>query len=419
VTVLAIARRVERLAVVDPTGNAGGGTRFLRALLPALRAARPELNIRFFGNAKSIARDGIAGELADAGIQVSDLAWTRDRGWKTVPLRVRGVYKLRRRFGMTDSSPEEFVEASLAREIEQRVHDVDLAYFPWPYRIGPPGLDCAIASTIHDLNFKYFFGVPTFSAVESAKLDADIGGWLRDSRVITSSRFMAKEIARFYPAGPQIPVVRLAAFADNTATDGSRDVGELGLGPDPYVLCPTQTIAHKNVGPLIAGLDRLRELFPGLRLVLTGVGTQMATGRATPIGSVRGGDDPDVVGLGYVSNRDMDALIEGAAVVVNPSLYEAGNGPGLDAWSRGAPVAMSNIPSFTEHLDALGVEAALFDPRDPEDIATTIGEILDHRDAWAAAAARSKAAILGRTWHQVAAEYLEVFDAAFASFSNV
>jgi glycosyltransferase involved in cell wall biosynthesis len=175
---------------------------------------------------------------------------------------------------------------------------------------------------------------------------------------------------------------------------------------------------HKNVGPLIAAQARLRERFPGLRLVLTGVGTEAATGRSTSIGSIRGASEPDVIGLGYVSNHEMDDLIGRAAVVVNPSLYEAGNGPGLDAWSRGTPVAMSDIPSFTEHLDVLGVEAAVFDPRDPEDIAAKLADVLDHPDAWAAVAARSKSAISGRTWDQVASEYLSVFDAAYWTLSG-
>jgi len=73
---------------------------------------------------------------------------------------------------------------------------------------------------------------------------------------------------------------------------------------------------------------------------------------------------------------------------------------------------MSDIPSFTEHLGALGVEAAVFDPRDPDDIAAKLADVLDRPDAWTAAAARSRAAIGGRTWDQVAAEYLAVFDAA-------
>ncbi len=58
----------------------------------------------------------------------------------------------------------------------------------------------------------------------------------------------------------------------------------------------------------------------------------------------------NIYGLGYVDNVEIDGLIQSAHIVVNSSLYEGGNGPGFDAWSRGIPVAMSNIPPFLEHV---------------------------------------------------------------------
>ena len=36
-----------------------------------------------------------------------------------------------------------------------------------------------------------------------------------------------------------------------------------------------------------------------------------------------------------VGRKIVDALIKHAKAVVSPSLYEAGNGPGLDAWMQG------------------------------------------------------------------------------------
>ena len=75
----------------------------------------------------------------------------------------------------------------------------------------------------------------------------------------------------------------------------------------------------------------------------------------------------------------MNALIMCASAVVNTSLYEAGNGPGIDAWALGVPVAMSDIPCFTEHIKYQNIRAELFDPRDPRDIAAKILTILNNR----------------------------------------
>jgi glycosyltransferase involved in cell wall biosynthesis len=228
---------------------------------------------------------------------------------------------------------------------------------------------------------------------------------------------MAEEIKRLYPSAPPVPVIRLAPFAAATPPTPARAravVAALGLQP-PYILCPTHLSVHKNLGPLIAAHERISVRFPAVKLVVTGLWTDAATGHATSIGSVRDGAEPNVIGLGYVSNEQIDSLIECAAVVVNPSLYEAGNGSGLDAWSRGVPVAMSEIPSFVEHIEAFGVRAALFDPRSPDDIAEKISDILDQPETWQGYAAASRDAVRQQTWAQVAGEYLDVFDSALAA----
>lgn len=113
--------------------------------------------------------------------------------------------------------------------------------------------------------------------------------------------------------------------------------------------------------------------------------------------------------MGYVSNLEINSLIQCASVVVNPSLYEAGNGPGLDACAMGVPIAMSNIPAFTEHLEVLGIKARLFDPRNPEDIAHGISMILDDPDSARKDAETSLRALEGRTWAETGAAYARIF----------
>ncbi len=401
---------MKRLVVVDPIGNPGGGSRFIRRLLPALRAIRPSLEIQFCGNPISIERDGLAGVLAEAGIGITRLEWTNDRTRKSYPLHRRLAFKLRRATGREDRNVATAIEARSAAEIRRAAAAADVAFFPWPYWFGPPNLDCAIATTIHDLNFKYFFGTPIFARADAERIDVQMEQWAAQATTIASSEFMADEIARHYPKARPSAVIRLAPFAESNRTGSAPTAEVRALGR--YLLCGTHLTVHKNLGALIAAQAILRTRFPGLRLVITGSGTEAASGRSTSVGTIVNGADPDVIGLGYVSNERIDALISGAAVVVNPSLYEAGNGPGVDAWSLGTPVAMSDIPAFREHLPAQGVEAALFDPRDPDDIAAKISDVLEHRDVWSAKAAASKVAIDRRTWTDVAADYLAVLEGA-------
>jgi glycosyltransferase involved in cell wall biosynthesis len=249
-----------------------------------------------------------------------------------------------------------------------------------------------------------------------ALLDRRVADWLAFASPIASSEFMADEIARFYPSAPKATIVRLAPFVSVSPVESvaARSVvAALGVEP-PYVLSPTHLSVHKNLGVLIAAHELLALRFPELTLVVTGLWTDAVTGHATSIGSARDGTSPNVIGLGYVTNEQIDSLIECASVVVNASLYEAGNGSGLDAWSRGVPVAMSDIPSFTEHVRVFGVDATVFDPRSPSDIADKIGEILDHPDTWRERGRQSRKAIERLTWDGVAYGYLAVFDATLA-----
>src|SRR3972149_2137777 len=71
--------------------------------------------------------------------------------------------------------------------------------------------------------------------------------------------------------------------------------------------------------------------------------------------------------------RTTHGTYPGSPIGPNGRGYASRDGPGLDAGSRETPGAMSDIPPFREPLAALGVSAALFDPRSPADIAEKIG----------------------------------------------
>ena len=400
---------VEHLAVIDPIGNVGGGSRFAGSLLPALARSRPGLRVTFFGRESSMLRDELDQRLAPAGIEVVPLEWVADRDWDSRPMRTRLRYRARRALGRAPADLTAFVNRRLTRELEAIGRRFDLVYVPWPYRIPIPALACPVVCTVHDLNFRYF------APALARSLDRQLDTWLSVSTVVTSSDFMAGEIARFRPGTSAPRVIRLAPFADEGSVRDDADLPVMVLDPGlRYILCATNVTVHKNVGAIIAALAILRQTHDDLRLVIAGAGTEQATGIATPIGSLRSDRDGDVIGLGYVSNAAIDRLIHGAAVAVNASLYEGGNGSGLDAWRLGTPVAMSDIAPFREHIEALGVEAALFDPRSPADIAAKVADVIDRPARWAASVKRSKRAISRRTWDDVAA-YLEVFDAAYAA----
>jgi alpha-1,3-rhamnosyl/mannosyltransferase len=80
-----------------------------------------------------------------------------------------------------------------------------------------------------------------------------------------------------------------------------------------------------------------------------------------------------VVFPGYVHHEDLPALYGSADLYVQPSLHEGFGLTTLEAMACGTPVACSNATALPEVTDGA---AALFDPKDPADIAAVLGALL-------------------------------------------
>jgi glycosyltransferase involved in cell wall biosynthesis len=89
--------------------------------------------------------------------------------------------------------------------------------------------------------------------------------------------------------------------------------------------------------------------------------------------------------------------------MVFPSLYEGFGQPPLEAMACGCPVAASDIPAVAE---ACGDAAALFDPKDSEDIAAVVAAVLDAPDRFVRAGLdRAR----GFTWQETARRHEAVY----------
>lgn len=404
-----------KIAVIDHVGNHGGGSRVVRALLPALKQLDPDLELTYFGNPEAIQRENSAVEFAALDIHVRELKSLLLRNgpvFTSVYVR-RAIQLVQARWLSGQSWLPVVLSGNVSKEIATRVKGFDLAFYPWPFMLEFPKLDCPTVGIFHDFNYKYYFGGSfVFSPAQRAQLEHEMPVWLANATPVVSTNFMASELAYFYPeAAHKTKVVHLAPMGGVDLIEprqAQEVVAQLGIHT-PYVLYPTHLCSHKNLGPLIAAMAVLREQGRQLKLVLTGAGTEAISGSASSIGVRLDNNGENVRGLGYVSNFQMDSLIQCAQVVVSPSLYEAGNGPGLDGWGRGTPVAMSNIPAFLEHLEVFDVRAQVFDPRSPQDIAQKIAFILDNEQVARADAEHSLKALNRLTWKHTAEAYLNIF----------
>jgi glycosyltransferase involved in cell wall biosynthesis len=417
-----------RVAVIAQQASAGGGTRFLRPLVRALADTYEDIHLTVFVNVEAASRFGAMAGFDHERITVQPIEPVPYLD--PPPASMRDWLRLvcARLLGMDNAS---LVRAGI-RRTQDGLRGYDVVYLAWPYFLEPFDTGAPTVGTFHDFNFKHDFG--SISADQVVTLERQVKGWIRRCTVaVTSSRFIEDELCRYYGDVVRLhQTVRLTTFAATRPNEAAIAEATKRHGvPNDYVVCPSNTSPHKNLKTLLAAYARAR-LGGAPPLVLMGNGTDML---------LRVGDRPatsfgvewdrmldefsesglrlgrDVFALGYVADPDADALIAGARLLVAPSLYEAGSGPAVDAWSLGTPVVFSGIAPFAEHLECLGVAAEMFDPDSPDDIGRVILRVLGEPSRMTEMAEQSMEAMSRYTWADVARGYRLVLEAAIAQGS--
>jgi glycosyltransferase involved in cell wall biosynthesis len=192
----------------------------------------------------------------------------------------------------------------------------------------------------------------------------------RSSRkIITVSNFSKNEIIDIFKIDPtKIEIVYegkehiLSVLPDNSILD------KFDLNERPFLLSVSSLNPNKNFNAVIEAFKDLSGF--NINLVITGTLNKK-------IFRWQENSFPENVKyLGYVTDNELRALYENAALFVFPSFYEGFGLPPLEAMSCGCPVIMSKCASLPE----VGGNAVLYcDPNDPLDIAQKIKTIVVDR----------------------------------------
>lgn len=394
---------LEKLAIVLQNSSTGGW-RYTCRLIQAIRSMRPQVAITVYVGRRLNStgeKESPRRVLESFGVQV-----------KTIPsIKCVEPGKLFR------TSIRKLRHALRYFQYRRWINELnlqDVVLFAWPFGIECPDIQVPIAFVPHDFNYTHFVGSFVYTPRSTQSLYKQHRRWLSKAFPIVSSNFIAQDLKRSFPefhGDPKvIPLSHLGNLVSMEEFEAKRTVRSLGIDGD-YILCLNNITVHKNLGQLLSGFHYALQQFPELKLVLVGFGAEGICGNANSpwyLDNVQ--DGGNVVSLGLRHDQEVTALIKQAKLVINPSLYEAGNGSGLDAWTLGTPVAMSAIPSFLEQRDQLGVKAETFNPRCCYEIGDAICRIISKPVQSKANADASMLAMARYTWSHVAAKYLSVLE---------
>jgi glycosyltransferase involved in cell wall biosynthesis len=252
---------------------------------------------------------------------------------------------------------------------------------------------CPGVVTIHDLafdawpeDFAWGTGIKYRLIVPLAARSAEL--------VIVPSEFTRRDLWKRYGIEPSkvrvIPEAPALALGDAPAESGV-----------PYVLAVGDLRRKKNVGALVRGFAELhRERAIEHRLVLAGADR----GEAARLRALAG--DAPVELRGYVSDGELDALIRGAELLVNPSLYEGFGLVVLEAMVRGTPVLAARAGALPE---VGGEAAAYFEVGEEDGLKTALRNVLGDPGRRARMSALGIEWASRFSWERTARETVEVY----------
>lgn len=292
-----------------------------------------------------------------------------------------------------------------------RRHRIDVLHslgYLGPVAFAPPQV-----VTIHDL---VYVGFGEFmSSTRRRVLRFFVRATARRSRrVIAVSQASKDQIVADIGLDPARVVVvheagRVATPAAAPPDAGSPDAGSPAATvldrfalTTPYVVAFSSLSASKNMARLVDAFARIAT-DTASHLVLVG---HHPAGSDLAAHIERSGVAAAVRSTGYVADADVEALVQGAAVMAFPSLYEGFGLPVLDAQALGVPVVCSTAASLPE---VAGDGALFVDPYSVDELAAALRRVLTDPALAADLVERGHANARRFSWGRAAAETLAVY----------
>lgn len=253
--------------------------------------------------------------------------------------------------------------------------------------------------TIHGLEYEYFSkAYSKFNLWHLRKTTRLAVKWAK--KIITVSENTKRDLIKFYGAkDDQVKVIHLG-YRKLTVKDRKLKIKK------PYFLFVGRLEKRKNLIRIIkafAELKKDKEIPHQLILAgKPGYGYEQIKCSIKDLGL-----ENEIILPGYISDDDLPYLLKKADIFLYPSLYEGFGMPILEAMSFGIPVITSNISSMPE---IAGKAALLVNPKNSEEIAKAIWQILINKKLKENLIKKGREQIKKFSWEKCARETLELLE---------
>ena len=258
--------------------------------------------------------------------------------------------------------------------------------------------------TIHDLSILFQSEVHEQRLVRRARKRLP---WMakRASKIITPSNSVKTEVCEAFGIHPgKVAVTPEAPRPVFKRNEHPELVRRLGIERD-FILFVGTIEPRKNLRRLVEAFDQmLRNTSLSPQLVIAGGQGWMMDDFVSFI--KQKGMEDRVRLTGYLGDEDLCGLYSSCTAFIYPSLYEGFGLPPLEAMACGAPVITSRTPALVE---TVGSAARLVDPKNVDDIAQAMREMLSDNKMCEHYAELGKVHVKKFSWEQTARKTLEVY----------
>ncbi|MBS1703238.1 MAG: glycosyltransferase family 4 protein [Armatimonadetes bacterium] len=198
----------------------------------------------------------------------------------------------------------------------------------------------------------------------------------KSKAVVTVSEYSRNELCRAYGISKDKVFVAPNGPGNNVRMLSEEEMEDVDLskyGASNYIFSVSTIEPRKNMDGLIRGFSLLKEKYDlgDLRLLIAGAKGWLDSSIAQVYEESSAKEDIEF--LGYVSDLELNALMQKAQLFAFPSYVEGFGIPALEAMTVGTPVMTSNTSSLPE---VCGEYASYCDPSSPESICEALHAIL-------------------------------------------